>query len=82
VYLWGDGSPRLVHDLAYARQLAILTLGYENRLMTGLAAEVAREVQIMAGKILMYEENFHHIPLAESRARAHSALFSKPFRAR
>jgi hypothetical protein len=53
-----DRPSRLVDELAHTRQLAILALGNEDRLMTRLAPEMARQVQVLPGKILMYHENF------------------------
>jgi ferric-dicitrate binding protein FerR (iron transport regulator) len=52
----------LIDDLANARQLSVLTLGYEDRLMAGLTPEVPRQVQILSGEVLVCEENFHRIP--------------------
>jgi hypothetical protein len=56
------GPSWLVDDLANLRQIRILALSYEDRLVAGLVAEVAREVEILSGKILMYEKKFHRVP--------------------
>ena len=57
--LWRNGPPGLIDDLLYTGQLAVLALGDEDHLVIGLATEMAREMQVLSGEILVNNEYFH-----------------------
>src|SRR5271170_6806954 len=59
MYLRRDLAARLVDDLAHARQFAVLALSDIDNLVRGLGAQMPREMQILPGEILVYEQNLH-----------------------
>lgn len=54
VHLWRDRAARFIDDLSLAGQINILTLSDEDDLMLWLSAEVASEMQVLAGAIRLF----------------------------
>jgi hypothetical protein len=57
--LRGNGPSRLIDDLPYPGERDVLALGDEEDLMLRLSAQVAHEMQVLSGEVLVNAKHFH-----------------------
>jgi hypothetical protein len=55
VHTAGDGARRLVDNLSDAREVSVGALSNEHNVMPARCAEIACQVQVLAGEVLMNE---------------------------
>jgi len=59
VLIPGDFTVRFVNDASHSRQRRILPLRDKDHFIAGQSGQMAGKVQVLAGQVLVSEEDFH-----------------------